>query len=263
MTERTALLTAIADPARPRLDASRVAVVLAHPDDETIGCGALLGRLDGVKLVTVTDGAPRDLADVHAYGFADAAAYAATRAAEQDRALALAGHGPPRRLGLPDQEVARALVPLVRRLVDLFAARAIATVLTHAYEGGHPDHDAVCFAVHAAARRCGTEVIEMPFYRLGPDGGMAVQSFADPTGVLRLDLTAEERARKRAMVECYRSQVAVLAAFGLEAEVFRAAPEHDFTMLPNGGRLFYATQPWHLSGADWLALAGAARWEVA
>jgi LmbE family N-acetylglucosaminyl deacetylase len=258
MTERAAVLAAIADPARPRLDARRVAVVVAHPDDETIGCGALLARLDGVAVVTVTDGAPRDLADARALGFSSAADYAAERAREQDAALALAGCGPPLRLGFADQGTPHALAPLARRLGDVFAARAVRTVLTHAYEGGHPDHDSVCFAVHAAARGHGADVIEMPFYRLGDDGGMAVQSFADPAGALRLDLTTAERARKQAMIDCYRSQAAVLAAFGTAAEFFRAAPIHDFTALPNGGRLFYETQPWHLTGAEWLNLAGAA-----
>jgi N-acetylglucosamine malate deacetylase 2 len=40
-----------------------VAVVVAHPDDETIGCGAILRRLPLVRLVHVTDGAPRDMID--------------------------------------------------------------------------------------------------------------------------------------------------------------------------------------------------------
>ena len=48
------------------------------------------------------------------------------------------------------------------------------SILTHAYEGGHPDHDAVAFAVAAAVRVAGraadTTIVEMPFYRAGPEG---------------------------------------------------------------------------------------------
>ena len=48
-------------------------------------------------------------------------------------------------------------------------------VLTHAYEGGHPDHDAVAFAVSGGGAARGsdaadTTVVEMPFYHAGPGG---------------------------------------------------------------------------------------------
>ena len=44
----------------------RVAVVAAHPDDETIGAGASLGLLRTPVLVHVTDGAPRSGHDARA-----------------------------------------------------------------------------------------------------------------------------------------------------------------------------------------------------
>ncbi|RAI45095.1 hypothetical protein CH341_05945, partial [Rhodoplanes roseus] len=53
-----ALLAAIGDPARPAIDAGRVGVIVAHPDDETLGCGGQLARLYGVQVAIVTDGAP-------------------------------------------------------------------------------------------------------------------------------------------------------------------------------------------------------------
>lgn len=67
---------------------ARVAVVGAHPDDETIGAGAQLARLRRLTLVHVTDGAPRNGRDAAAAGFADPRAYAEARRAELDAALA-------------------------------------------------------------------------------------------------------------------------------------------------------------------------------
>jgi len=43
-----------------------VLVVVAHPDDETIGAGAMLASLDDVHVVHLTDGAPGDHTEVRA-----------------------------------------------------------------------------------------------------------------------------------------------------------------------------------------------------
>jgi hypothetical protein len=56
-------LDLIDNPARGEIDATCMAFVVAHPDDETIGCGAPLSRPRGVRVIVVTDGAPRDLKD--------------------------------------------------------------------------------------------------------------------------------------------------------------------------------------------------------
>ena len=66
-------------------------MVVAHPDDETVGAGATLPLFRRLLLVHATDGAPRDLADARAVGFADAAGYAAARRRELDAALAAGG----------------------------------------------------------------------------------------------------------------------------------------------------------------------------
>ncbi len=50
-----------------------------------------------------------------------------------------------------------------------------AVVLTHAYEGGHPDHEAVAFAVQASGR----PRIEMAGYHAGPNGHMIAGQFLD------------------------------------------------------------------------------------
>ncbi|HEY6577812.1 MAG TPA: PIG-L deacetylase family protein [Rhizomicrobium sp.] len=248
-------LEAIRDEGRPAIDGSKVAVAVAHPDDETIGCGALLSRLAGVSVVVVTDGAPADGADARAHGFADRESYAWRRAAELDQAMQIAGVSRDNviRFGVADQQAAFGLEKITARLAQLFAERGIGVVLTHAYEGGHPDHDATAFCAHRAVNRLNRAIaiLEMPYYRLGATGD-EFQTFPPGAATLRIPLDEQERTRKQRMLGAYATQTAVLANFTLASEQFRMAPDHDFSVLPNGGRVLYEQRGWGLTGGEWL-----------
>ena len=122
----------------------------------------------------VTDGAPRDGHDARNYGFATVADYAAARRRELDAALRAGDAARLRRLGLgiPDKEASQDLAGLARRIAETLRVEQPVVVFTHAYEGGHPDHDAAAFAVYAACRLVDAPpaIVEMPFYhrRDGP-----------------------------------------------------------------------------------------------
>jgi LmbE family N-acetylglucosaminyl deacetylase len=257
-------LEALRSRARGLVDARHLAVITAHPDDEAVGCGALLPRLSGITNITVTDGAPRDLIDARACGFTSAEDYAAARKAELRKALAIADVSSANsiQLDLVDQQVAFNLTAVALRLSEIFRTRDTRLVLTHAIEGGHPDHDGVALAVRAAAAHCARAghimpIVEMPYYRAGMHG-VVHQTFVPPAGrQIKLRLEPWEQERKRDMFAAHTSQTAVLAPFSVTEEKYRVAAPFDFRTLPNGSHLLYDRYPSGLNGERWLARAAA------
>jgi LmbE family N-acetylglucosaminyl deacetylase len=249
------------------LPASAV-VVAAHPDDEVIGAGALLARLADASVVHATDGAPRNDVDALAAGFSGWRDYAAARRHEAEAALALAGLGAERlySLDFPDQQATFNLVPLAQRLAEMLREIGPAVVITHAYEGGHPDHDATAFAVHGALRLMAAQgatvppLVEMTGYH-GFGAAFVAGRFidhADAGRTVTRRLDAADQALKRRMFDCHVTQRAVLAPFALAAERFRLAPSYDFGQPPHPGQLHYERQEWGMSGERWRSLAEAA-----
>jgi LmbE family N-acetylglucosaminyl deacetylase len=158
-------------------------------------------------------------------------------------------------LGWPDQEAALHL----RELTDDLALRLAGceVVLTHAYEGGHPDHDATAFAVRHAAERMGPgapAIVEMPFYRAGGEGRLA-QSFAPAPGgdETVIALGPDEVRLKERVFAAHATQREVLGWFSTATERFRPARRYDFRALPNGGALLYEQFGWGMTGVKWLA----------
>ncbi|MFL5264353.1 MAG: PIG-L deacetylase family protein [Anaeromyxobacteraceae bacterium] len=252
---------------RGREAASRrggVLVLAAHPDDETIGAGALLYRLRGGVVVHLTDGAPRD-PRFRPEGL-EVDAYARARRRELGAALAAAGLTEKSALamGVPDQDAAYAIADLARSLAAVLGATHPALVVTHPYEGGHPDHDAAAIVARAAillARRerlAVPRLVEMTSYHAS-GGALVTGQFLDAPlakQVARV-LSPVELDVKRAMLACFETQRPVLEPFlaHLAVERFRPAPRIDVSRPPHEGPLWYERLGFTLSGARWRALA--------
>jgi LmbE family N-acetylglucosaminyl deacetylase len=150
-----------------------------------------------------------------------------------------------RSLGLPDQgaldhlpQIAAALEEMLAGVTDLYVC---------AYEGGHPDHDAVNLVAARTAAR-GGRVHEFSLYRRGPRGLAVKARFPGEPGPperFLLDRPALELRRRLATANASQlPELAILwcaAALGarLAVEPVRGLPAHDYEHPPFGRRPLY------------------------
>jgi N-acetylglucosamine malate deacetylase 2 len=237
------------DSLRPLL--GRTLVLVAHPDDEAVGCGALLQRMNDPIVVFATDGAPRSDYFWKRYGSRET--YAQLRAREAEQALASLGvthvHFLSEAAPIVDQELFQHLRLAYEELTQLIEAEIPQAILSHAYEGGHPDHDSCSFLAYHAARQFGIPVWEMPLYhRAG--GDVHRQTFIDEKRQSVIEVTSQELARKQAACAVYESQAPVLQDFTAAVERFRPMARYDFARAPHAGVLNYEAWQWPIRGAD-------------
>src|SRR5579863_1006902 len=123
---------------------ARALVLVAHPDDETIGAAGLMQRTRDAIVVFATDGAPHNPASC---GFGSRQAYANQRKNEALQALDMIGIQNVEFLAdqdpevFVDQELFRHLPEAFASIAEVVRAYSPGCMVTLAYEGGHPDHD--------------------------------------------------------------------------------------------------------------------------
>jgi LmbE family N-acetylglucosaminyl deacetylase len=231
-------------------------VVVAHPDDETIGCGCLMQRMNEVRIVFATDGAPTSPQFWPKYQNREH--YASARKLEACDALAYVDADEIIFLTdndgntFPDQELFRHLDEAAHLLQMTIERTSPKALLTSAYEGGHPDHDCCNFLVNQLATRRGIPVWELPLYHRDL-GGQKNQDFWDTDGSeVLLQPTYAEIKKKQQMTAAYSSQADALKQFTSPLERFRplAAERYDYFHPPHPGQLNYEAWGWPMSGAD-------------
>lgn len=236
-------------------------VLVAHPDDEVIGCGALLGRMRSSIIVFATDGAPRDRSFWTAYSSREA--YAEVRRQEALLVAKVTGASQVKFLcdtqgnAIVDQELFRNLPSALEDLRHIIADTRPDVLLTLAYEGGHPDHDCCSFLSSIVGDEFYLPAWEMPLYHRTPAGEISRQQFLGPgSAEFVYDLSQVEQAKKSAMINLYRSQQSVLKDFTVLRERFRLRRRYDYSNAPHPGALNYEAWGWPMSGREVKAAFG-------
>jgi LmbE family N-acetylglucosaminyl deacetylase len=176
-----------------------VAAVVAHPDDETFGLGALLASLTSegreVRVLCFTHG---EASTIGAHeGLAE------IRRRELIDATAVLGVAEVTLLDLPDGRLDALPDTELDACIDRWLTIDVATFVVFEPQGvtGHPDHRAVSRAAERVADRRGLPIIEwgidpLTASRLQAEHGLTFESIADGPEVhdLRIDRTAQRAA---------------------------------------------------------------------
>lgn len=235
-----------------------VLVLAAHPDDDIIGVGGSLDRPARVDVVFLTDGALG--AWSHGQSPAD---YKATRRLEARSALRSTGAnlGTLTLFDFRDGALSQDLIPATRQVSSLLWQLRPDVVITHAFEGGHPDHDATRFIAGAAldtVRRqnfaaASPELLEMTGYHSpSSGGGMEVGTFLVGDKGTLMGLGRQELQRRRSALNEHASQKGILGNFQVLTDERLRVAEPGLPDTPLIRPVYYETHaPW---GAHWIAV---------
>lgn len=161
-------LAAFADRPLPALDLTECPKLIAvspHPDDETLGLGAMTAQLTAtgipVQVVSVSDGgAARPGASA-----SDRLRMETIRRYELRKATTFLHTPPPISLGLPDGELTKHEDRLTEILTEILEQAGPGTWCAATWRGdGHPDHEAVGRAASAACARTDAVLLEYPVW---------------------------------------------------------------------------------------------------
>ena len=230
----------------------RTLVIVAHPDDESISCGGLLQHMREPCVVFATDGAPEDDYFWRRYGSRES--YAALRENEARMALSEVGVKQVEFLArlseapIMDQRLYRSLPSAFTALGTLVHKHHSECLLSLAYEGGHPDHDAVSFLAAQLGRAFSLPVWEAPLYHRSSTGTGVYQQFVEEhEEVIEHRVAGYELEAKLRMLVCYKSQFDALPSFNSELERFRPQAAYDYSRRPHEGKLNYEVWQWRMT----------------
>ncbi len=226
---------------------SRILILVPHPDDEVVGCGAAIGRAraQGAEVFTLylTHGCiARETLWPWQRKYYDASTQR-RRAEARDVAEKL-GITPVGWSPRPARHLWRHLETVHAEIQQALAAYHIDQIWLPAYEGGNADHDALNAVGAKLAREGFPSILEFAEYNFF-NGQTNSQRFLFPNDTEEtLTLTPAEQTQKREALKLYASEQQNLNYVAVEREVYRPLAAYDYSQPPHPGTLWYARFQW-------------------
>jgi len=244
---------------------TKCAVIVAHPGDDVFGAGCLISKLIDVSILHITDGVTVD-DSCNPIPSEERREHSKALRRECLSALELADVRSDQILDyfIPDRCAVHYLVGVTRRITSFLQSSGADIVITHPYEGGHPDHDATAFATHASLRLMRENglrppvVFEMGLYP-SKDLQTRLSGFLPGSEGEITTLRLDERSRKlkKNMFACLKAQSEHTDGT-VDSEKFRRPPHYNFNLPPQSNKLHYEDFDWAITSDEWQALAARA-----
>jgi LmbE family N-acetylglucosaminyl deacetylase len=241
----------------------RILLLVAHPDDETIGFGGHIFQCPNLYMVHLTEGSPENLQYALNCGCGSKMEYAELRMNELERALTLCNFDFSHYYNTKtnDQGVVYAIEKVMGEVLHLIKKIRPTILLTHPYEGGHPDHDCAAFIAQKVVEVLSENTMLSNVRRLeftcyhGKNGYLETGNFPDRSqNMMTIQLTPGQRQIKEKMFKCYHSQKEMLSMFCTDKETFREAPVYSFQTPPHEGKLLYENMNMGIESQNWRAI---------
>ena len=212
----------------------KLLILVAHPDDETIACSGLIQRASASLVVFAVDGAPPHYGFEKRFG--SLRNYSDARFLEASRALKCIPRCSFRRLTrkdgtwFVDQHIFLELPEAFTSFARITREFSPDLLVSHAFEGGHIDHDACHILATRLAQEFSLRTLEFPLYWKSKHGHDVLQQFRESgEGEIVFQLSQQELLVKRRMLAEYRTQHGLTSVFHRETERFRALIRADRT----------------------------------
>ncbi|MDR3425725.1 MAG: PIG-L family deacetylase [Alphaproteobacteria bacterium] len=223
----------------------RILILVAHPDDEVVGCAASIARARAqgatVSALYLTNGClAQDV--LWPWQRKKYDRFVATRRAEADAAATFLGLQPVGWAERPARQLWREMPQVFQEIDSALDRYRPDQLWVPAYEGGNPDHD----ALNALGFKCKTRRSVLEFAEYNFFGGKTrTQQFISSDETARvLSLTPEESVVKGKALKIYASEAGNLSSIALDQESYRPIQAYDYAQPPHQGKLWYERFQW-------------------
>ncbi len=242
-----------------RLLTDPVLFVVPHPDDEVIGCGALIYNRARLKsksaFLYLTSGAPPTsmMTPEFRKQYRNYTTYKTIRLYERDVALTSLGVNTEdiTDCDYPSRTLLYDIKNVKNKIKKIAEQKGIRIILVPPYEGGHPDHDVANFIGCRLSEEDRFDLFEYALYHAEENGNAVSQRFVKEVNQIYFYYSFENWCAKSIAIKAFESQLFMLESMSkYMPEQYRKLFRYNYQQKPNNGLVLYENYKWNIDSGD-------------